>query len=76
MTSGALAGQQRPIKKYTLGTPNTLELMRPFPTAPAPGDTMDVAPGCDKLKATCTTKFSNLAHFRGEPFIPAPEEAT
>lgn len=75
MTSGALVGQQRPIKAYLLGSPNTIELMRPFPTAPAPGDTMDVAPGCNKLQTTCDTKFSNLAHFRGEPFVPAPEEA-
>lgn len=76
MTSGALLGMQRPIKAYVLGSPNTIELMRPFPAAPAAGDTMDVAPGCDKLQTTCTTKFSNLAHFRGEPFVPAPEEAS
>lgn len=75
MTSGVLRGQQRPIKAYTLGSPNTIVLMRPFPVAPAAGDTMAVAPGCDKLQTTCTNKFANLAHFRGEPFIPAPEQA-
>jgi uncharacterized phage protein (TIGR02218 family) len=75
MTSGLLRGQQRPIKAYTLGSPNAIVLMRPFPAAPALGDTMAVVPGCDKLQTTCTTKFANLAHFRGEPFIPAPEEA-
>lgn len=75
MTSGALVGLTRPIKAYTLGSPSTIELLRPFPVAPAPADTMDVAPGCDKLQVTCDTKFANLARFRGQPFIPAPEQA-
>lgn len=73
MTSGALLGQVRPIKIFTLGSPSVITLMRPFPAAPAVGDTMTVLPGCDKLQATCTTKFNNLAHFRGMPGIPAPE---
>ena len=75
MTSGALAGQERPIKRYTAGSPNTIELLRPFTAAPAPGDTMNVVPGCNKLQTTCDTKFANLAHFRGEPYIPPPEQA-
>lgn len=75
MTSGDLAGQSRPIKTYTLGSPSTIELLRPFPAAPAPGDTMDVVPGCDKRQVTCDTKFANLARFRGQPYIPAPEQA-
>ena len=75
MTSGALTGQIRPVKAYTSGSPSTIELLRPFPTAPAPGDTMDVAPGCDKRQGTCDTKFTNIGRFRGEPFIPVPEQA-
>ncbi len=75
MTSGALAGQSRPIKAYTLGSPSTIELLRPIPAAPAAGDTMDVVPGCDKRQVTCDTKFANLARFRGQPYIPAPEQA-
>lgn len=75
MTSGLLLGQVRPIKSYVAGSPNVLTLMRPFPAAPAPGDTMAVAPGCDKLQSTCTTKFNNLGRFRGMPYIPAPELA-
>jgi uncharacterized phage protein (TIGR02218 family) len=40
---------------------------------PAAGDTFSIAPGCDKTQATCTTKFVNLTHFRGFPFVPTPE---
>jgi hypothetical protein len=46
------------------------------PAAPAPGDTMDVAPGLRQAAGhVLDTKFSNLARFRGEPYIPAPEQA-
>ena len=45
----------------------------PFPVAPSPGDTFKVYPGCDLTQATCSSKFSNLAHFSGMPYIPVPE---
>jgi uncharacterized phage protein (TIGR02218 family) len=41
-------------------------------TAPANGDTFNIYPGCDKKQATCSTKFANLTHFRGFPYIPRP----
>ena len=28
--------------------------------------------GCDLSLGTCTSKFSNRIHFRGQPFIPSP----
>lgn len=34
------------------------------------GDTVQIFPGCDHLKATCITKFDNLLNFGGFPFIP------
>jgi len=71
-TSGALSGTKRSVKSYTTGQ---FVLIRPLPSIPANGDGFTAHPGCDKLKATCTTKFSNLANFRGYPYIPLPEAA-
>lgn len=39
----------------------------------AVGDTFSIRAGCDKLSATCRTKFSNLTNFRGFPTIPGDE---
>ena len=36
------------------------------------GDTFMVIAGCDKSLVTCNTKFNNLAHHAGMPFIPVP----
>jgi len=36
----------------------------------AVGQAFDVWPGCDHSIATCHTKFSNRANFRGQPNIP------
>lgn len=69
-TSGVNNGISRSVKQYTIGTPGDIALMSPFPNTPAPGDTFTAFPGCDKLPGTCTAKFSNLANFRGFPFIP------
>ena len=48
-------------------------LVRPLPYAPAPGNRITVAPGCDKSFATCNLKFGNAPHFRGFPAIPGPD---
>lgn len=71
-TSGALSGQSYAIKKQVSGV---ISMLTPLPQLPAIGDTLNVYPGCDKTMATCDTKFANLAHFQGEPFVPAPETA-
>lgn len=70
MTSGANNGISRTVKRYLAGT---LSVMPPWPLAVGNGDTFSIYPGCDKTQATCTSKFSNLARFRGQPYIPAPE---
>jgi hypothetical protein len=49
-----------------------LVLNYPFPAAPAIGDTFSIYPGCDLQEATCISKFANLAHFGGMPYIPIP----
>ena len=69
-TSGVNAGLTRPVMNNISGD---VLLIRPFPAAPATGDAVTFYPGCDKLLATCTSKFSNQAHFRGFPYLPQPE---
>jgi uncharacterized phage protein (TIGR02218 family) len=80
-TSGVLNGVTRNIKTYTnvagvkTITPAIAWALNNIPTAPANGDTFNIFPGCDKVQATCSGKFSNLSHFRGFPYIPVPETA-
>lgn len=71
-TGGALDGVRRTIKLHTTGS---LLLFSPLPSAPTVGASFSAYPGCDKLQATCTTKFSNVINFRGAPYIPTPETA-
>lgn len=68
--TGINAGLCVTVKKFASGnfTP-----FAPLPFAPATGDTFIAFPGCDKSAATCTSKFSNLINFKGEPYVPAPE---
>lgn len=75
-TSGANSGLSRTVKTYVSSGASVLTLIAPLPFAPAAGDTFAVYPGCDKKQATCTSKFSNLARFRGMPYIPMPETVT
>jgi uncharacterized phage protein (TIGR02218 family) len=73
MTSGANTGLRRTVRKHT-GT--TLQVLQPWPFAVASGDTFTLRAGCDKTQATCTSKFANLARFRGMPYIPVAETVT
>ena len=68
--TGANAGIGRTIKAQAGGV---LTSVQPWPSAVTIGDTFTVYPGCDKSQATCSSKFSNLARFRGYPYVPAPE---
>lgn len=70
-TSGLNNGISRTVKRHTGG--GQIALVRAFPSAPAPGDTFNIVPGCDRRQVTCDTKFNNLIHFRGYPFVPVPE---
>jgi uncharacterized phage protein (TIGR02218 family) len=72
-TSGANAGITRAIKSQD-GSGN-VTLVLALPNAPAVGDAFTAYPGCDRTQATCLTKFNNLQHFGGEPFVPVPEVA-
>jgi uncharacterized phage protein (TIGR02218 family) len=88
-TSGQNAGLSRPVKSWVTGSPGVIALMRPFPYAPANGDTFTITPGCDKRMTlpapflhagdinygTCAAKFNNVARARAFPFIPTPENS-
>jgi len=71
-TAGANVGVSRSVKKYTTGA---LQLMRPLINPPGVGDAFIAYAGCDKSTSTCQARFSNLANYRGFPFVPAPEMA-
>lgn len=70
-TSGVNSGLSARVSKY-LNAAGALITSYPFPTQPAVNDTFTVYPGCDLQQATCSTKFANLAHFGGMPYIPDP----
>ena len=69
-TSGANTGATRTVKDYT---PGTFVLSRALDYTPTVGDSFTAYAGCDKTQATCTSKFSNAANFKGFPFVPVPE---
>lgn len=71
-TSGVNNGLTRMIKSST-NSGGALTLMYPLPVPCNPGDAFKAYPGCDKSQNTCTTKFNNLTHFRGYPYVPTPE---
>jgi uncharacterized phage protein (TIGR02218 family) len=68
--SGTNNGAYRSIKVHTSGQ---VQLIRPLHALPAPGDLFAIRSGCDRTRATCSSKFNNLNSLRGEPFIPKPE---
>ncbi len=71
--SGANANVRATVKSVAAGS--ALNLVYPLPFAPAPGDAFTVTAGCDHTQATCAARFSNLARFRGFPYVPPPQTA-
>ncbi len=73
-TSGANLGQSRTVRTSVLlaGT-TTVTAVYPFPFAITAGDAFTLRAGCNKTNTTCASKFANIVHFRGEPWVPAPE---
>lgn len=68
--TGPNAGQVRTIRSND--TSGNFVLAYPLPAPPTAGDTFHIFPGCDLSMTRCSGRFSNLIHFRGEPFIPTP----
>jgi uncharacterized phage protein (TIGR02218 family) len=71
-TSGACSGLAMEVKTFALGGGVTLHLPGPYDIAI--GDDYTITPGCDKLKATCIAKFSNVVNFRGFSFVPGQDQ--
>lgn len=75
-TSGANTGISRTVRSYTTvagSGVNRITLMGPLPAAVVAGDAFEISKGCDRQQSTCSTKFSNIARFRGTPYVPTPE---
>ena len=72
-TTGVNSNVRATIKSVAVGA--SLTLMYPLPSPPASGDAFTVAFGCDHTRGTCQGRFSNLANFRGFPFVPPPQIA-
>jgi len=75
ITSGALAGLSRTIKRYGADGSSAL-LYAPLPAAPAGGVAFAIVPGCDRSLGTggCV-RFDNRLNYRGQPYIPKAETA-
>ncbi|MGH6834932.1 MAG: DUF2163 domain-containing protein [Methylocella sp.] len=68
-SSGPNAGVSANVKDANPGV--SLTLSYPLYNAPGTGDAFTAYLGCDHTQATCATKFSNLANFRGFPYVPS-----
>lgn len=71
--TGANAGQLRTVRSSDAAGGFIVVLGLPF--TPAVGDAFTAYPGCDRAKTTCSTKFGNLARFKGQPYVPTPESS-
>lgn len=72
-TSGVNANVRATIRSASPGA--ALTLMYPLPSTPSPGDAFSSSYGCDHTPNTCVARFSNLANFRGFPYVPPPQIA-
>jgi uncharacterized phage protein (TIGR02218 family) len=54
----------------------TIELWSAARLPLIPGQTFTITAGCDKRVATCRSKFSNVANFRGFPHMPGNDFLT
>lgn len=65
-SSGANEGFSREVKRAIVtGASAVLEFWEEFPADVAAADAGSIAPGCDRLLATCRDVFANLDNFRG-----------
>lgn len=78
-TSGPNNGLKRVVRS-SLNASGALTLLMPLPVAPLNGNTFTILPECTKTQAACSNTsaasgppFNNLAHFRGQPYVPNPE---
>jgi uncharacterized phage protein (TIGR02218 family) len=70
-TNGANNGLSMEVKEYNYKAGDSrIILVLPMPYPIALGDTYSLSKGCDKTTATCFSRYSNIANFRGEPSVP------
>lgn len=69
-TSGDNEGRESEVKAFD---GSTFLLFDAMPEPIQSGDEYEVYPGCDKKLATCRDQFSNVANFRGFPYIPGSD---
>lgn len=74
-TSGQNAQLWSSVAAYPGGAMGALTLSAAPPFPVAAGDSFIAYPGCDKSEGTCVSKFNNVLHFGGMPFVPVPERA-
>lgn len=71
-TGGANIGLPMEVRSFAAGV---FDLALPMPFAVAVGDTYSLVPGCRKRAITdCKTKFNNIVHFRGHPWVPGNDK--
>jgi uncharacterized phage protein (TIGR02218 family) len=76
-SSGVNQGRAVEVKRHNLAAGLvSIELWQELPAVPAAGDTFQITAGCDKHLATCRSKFSNVANFRGFPHMPGNDYVT
>lgn len=73
-TSGLNSGLSRSVRAFA-GVGGVFLFIAPLPATIQVGDFFTAYPGCDKQLTTCQA-FGNQVNFGGEPYIPAPEQAT
>lgn len=57
------------------GSGSTLELFRPLPFTPSPGDSLTIKEGCDRTRTMCRDRYDNVLEFRGFPEVPGSDQA-
>ncbi|SFC45371.1 DUF2163 domain-containing protein [Tropicimonas isoalkanivorans] len=73
-SSGANAGRQAEISGHSLDGGIVTVTLLEAPVLPvSAGDAFTIRAGCDKCAETCSTKFANIAGFRGFPDIPGQD---
>ena len=71
--SGPNLGQTQRIRDYT-DSSHTVSFYLRAPFTITTGDEFYMTPGCNKTRATCSSKFSNVVNFGGQPFIPGTDK--
>ena len=72
-----LSGTNCGLQTVILGVSEAQLMVRDRPRATIePGTVIEIREGCDKLFATCVSRFNNAVNFRGEPHVPGNDLLT